>query len=103
MALSPDGELLASASNDKVGLLDGGCFFCFLSFSPRLTVGPKPTYLPTYHSSLLQTVRIWQVANGACKHVLTDHDHVVEAVAFAPATTAKYANVAIFGSVRRLA
>lgn len=50
---------------------------------------------------LPQTVRIWQVAGGSCKHILTDHEHVVEAVAFAPAATTKYANAAIFGAVRQ--
>ena len=34
-----------------------------------------------------QTVRVWSYANGECKHTLTNHTHVVEKVAWAPAAS----------------
>lgn len=39
------------------------------------------------------------MGSGSCKHVLRDHEHVVEDVAFAPATAKPYVNQAIFGGV----
>ncbi len=41
------------------------------------------------------------MSNGTCRHVLRDHDHVVEDVAFAPLTAKPYVNTALFGSANQ--
>ena len=48
----------------------------------------------------MQTVRVWSFASGECKLHLRDHEHVVEHVAFAPASSLQAINTMITGDVR---
>ena len=48
---------------------------------------------------LIQTVRVWTIANKECKAELRDHDHVVECVAWAPQVAHAAINDAVAGEV----
>ncbi|CAN0474420.1 unnamed protein product, partial [Ectocarpus sp. 12 AP-2014] len=75
VALSDDGEMLASCGNDHSVKVSK------TSFSPH---DPYPYTFLYLSPPPVPPAKVWSVHSGQCLHDLREHTHVVESVAFAP-------------------
>jgi WD40 repeat protein len=89
IAVSPDGDLIASASGDKlvkIWTLEGQLVKELEGHTSRVTcVAWDPSGARLASGSRDRTVRTWDVATGAAERVITGHRVAVGAVAFGPA------------------
>jgi hypothetical protein len=89
VAFSPDGALLATASNDHTARLwevaTGAAMHELTGHTSEVAevaFSPDGTLLATASND--RTARLWEVATGAMVHTLTGHTHWVHGVAFSP-------------------
>lgn len=89
IAYSPDGELLASVSQDMTvrlwRLSDGLCIHVLHGHTDEVwSVGFSPNGSLLVSGSRDTTVKIWQVSDGTLVHTLEGHEDAVTSVSFSP-------------------
>ncbi|XP_065663899.1 lissencephaly-1 homolog isoform X2 [Hydra vulgaris] len=97
VSFMPSGDYIVSGSRDKtIKMWEVATGYCVKTFTGHrewvrcVKVSHDGTLIASCSND--QTVRIWIIATGECKLELSDHDHVVETVAWAPQKSAQYIN-----------
>jgi platelet-activating factor acetylhydrolase IB subunit alpha len=100
----PNGDHLLSAGRDKTikiwDMQTGYCVKTLLGHNDwvRMIRVHRPDGLWLASASNDQTIRVWSMATRDCKAELREHSHVIECLAWAPASAGPHINEAASGT-----